>query len=312
MRAVRVRRATGAVVSAVVLGALPAVATTDATARPAATAPLAAVTATATDSVRHIALQGAVNVRDLGGYRTDHGRHVRYGQVFRADALGRLTDADVSDLSALGLRTVVDLRVPLEVQRDGADRLPAGATVVSRPVDDLGLYGRIMAAIGSKDPVEQQELLGDGKAEQLMRDIYRTFVTSPDSRRQFAGTLRDLANRKQAPLLYHCTSGKDRTGWMSYLLLRAVGVPAETAERDYLLSNDFRSEADRASREQLRKAGLMENPDLLIPLQEVRGDYLDAALDQAEHDYGSLRGYLTEGLGLDTPTLAKLRSRLVK
>jgi protein-tyrosine phosphatase len=311
MRAVHIRRATGAVVSAVVLGCLPACAATDAAAQPAATAAPNA-TATATGSVRHIALQGAINVRDLGGYRTDKGRQVRYGQVFRADALGRLTDADVSELSSLDLRTVVDFRVPLEVQRDGTDRLPAGVAAVSRPVNDLGLYDRIMTAIGSKDPVTQQELLGDGKAEQLMRDIYRNFVSSPENRRQFAGILRDLANHKQSPLLYHCTSGKDRTGWMSYLLLRAVGVPAETADKDYLLSNDFRAEADRRSREGLEKAGLMENPDLLIPLQEVRKDYLDAALDQVEHDYGSLHGYLTEGLGLDTPTLAKLRSRLVK
>jgi protein-tyrosine phosphatase len=307
MRAVHIRRATGVMVSAVVLGCLPACAATDAAAHPAAT-----VSLNATATVRHIALQGAINVRDLGGYRTDKGRQVRYGQVFRADALGRLTDADVSRLSALDLRTVVDFRVPLEVQRDGTDRLPAGLTAVSRPVNDLGLYDRIMAAIGSKDPVAQQELLGDGKAEQLMRDIYRNFVSSQENRRQFAETLRDLANHKQSPLLYHCTSGKDRTGWMSYLLLRAVGVPAETADKDFLLSNDFRAEADRRSREGLEKAGLMENPDLLIPLQEVRKDYLEAALDQAEHDYGSLHGYLIEGLGLDTPTLAKLRSRLVK
>ncbi|MFE7328592.1 tyrosine-protein phosphatase [Streptomyces sp. NPDC057565] len=310
MRAVHIRRATGVVVSAVVLGCLPVCAATDATAQSAATGSLNA--ADHTDSVRHIALQGAVNVRDLGGYRTDKGRQVRYGQVFRADALGRLTDADISKLSALDLRTVVDFRVPFEAQRDGTDHLPAEVTAVSRSVNDLGLYGRTMEAIGSKDPVEQQALLGDGKAEQLMRDIYRTFVTSPESRRRFAETLRDLANHKQTPLLYHCTSGKDRTGWMSYLLLRAVGVPDETAEKDYLLSNDFRAEADRRSREGLRKAGLMENPDLLVPLQEVREDYLAAALDQADHDYGSLHGYLTEGLGLDTPTLAKLRARLVK
>ncbi|WP_223735087.1 tyrosine-protein phosphatase [Streptomyces purpurogeneiscleroticus] len=292
------------------LGCLPASAVADA---PAARIP---VTTTApaheTATVRHIPLQGAVNVRDLGGYRTGKGRQVRYGQVFRADALGKLTDADVARLSEMRLRTVVDFRVPLEVEHDGADRLPEGLTAASRPVDDLGLYARTMAAIDSKDPVEQQEMLGDGKAEELMRAIYRNFVTSPENRRQFATVVRDIARHGRSPLLYHCTSGKDRTGWLSYLLLRAVGVPATTATDDFLLSNAFRAEADRKTREGLEQAGLMENPDLLIPLQEVRADYLRAALDQAERDYGGLDGYLTDGLGLTPATLAGLRARLLK
>ncbi|MFB7086979.1 tyrosine-protein phosphatase [Streptomyces sp. NPDC056296] len=99
---------------------------------------------------------------------------------------------------------------------------------------------------------------------------------------------------------------------MSYLLLRAAGVPAETAERDFLLSNTFCREPDRKVREELRKSGYMRDPDLLIPLQEVREDYLEAALEQAEEDYGDLYGYLTEGLGLDTRTLARLRARLLR
>ncbi|MGW0816421.1 tyrosine-protein phosphatase [Streptomyces viridiviolaceus] len=317
MRATHIRRTAGAVISAVALGTLPSPALADATAQPTTTTTRDAVTATAdrrpgTGTVRHIELQGAVNVRDLGGYRTDTGRQMRYGQVYRADSLSGLTDSDVPELAALGLRTVVDFRVPLEVEHDGADRLPAGVTATSRSVNDLGLYARTTEAIGSKDPVRQQEMLGDGRAEELMRSIYRSFVTSPESRSRFAAVLRDIAHGEQSPLLYHCTSGKDRTGWMSYLLLRAVGVPSDTAARDFLLSNDFRREADRRTREGLRRAGLMENPDLLVPLQEVRMDYLDAALDQMGDDYGGLHGYLREGLGLDTATLTKLRARLLR
>ncbi|MFI6359099.1 tyrosine-protein phosphatase [Streptomyces sp. NPDC050743] len=94
----------------------------------------------------------------------------------------------------------------------------------------------------------QQELLGDGRAEELIRSIYRIFVTSPENRTQFAATLRNLAD-KRSPLLFHCTSGKDRTGWLSYLLLRALGVPETTATGDYLLSNDFRAAADLRTRD---------------------------------------------------------------
>ncbi len=295
--------------SAFVLAALPACAAPEAVAQPTAAASRTAAT---TGQVRHIALQGTVNVRDLGGYRTDKGRQVRYGRVFRADALGGLTGRDLSKLSGLRSRTVVDFRLPEEVRRDGADRLPAGVTAVSRPVDDLGLYARTTEVIGSKDPVAQEAALGDGRAERMMRSIYRTFVTDADSRRQFAAVVRDVAHAKGTPLLYHCTSGKDRTGWTSYVLLRAVGVPAPAAERDFLLSNTFRRKADREVREGLRESGYMRDPDLLVPLQKVREDYLEAALEQAEADYGSLRDYLPEGLGLDTRTLTLLRARLLR
>ncbi|MFM9370430.1 tyrosine-protein phosphatase [Streptomyces sp. Da 82-17] len=309
-RTTRIRRTTAGLASVALLGALTSCAAVGSPAR--AAAPAEGVShRTDTPTGGHIPLTGAVNVRDLGGQPTVDGERVRAGRVFRADSLGKLTDADVGRIGELGLRTVVDYRVPFEVQRDGADRLPQGLAVTSRPVNDLGLYAKTMEAIGSKDPVEQQEMLGDGKAEELMRSIYRTFVTDPDNRRQFGATLRDLADRQRTPLLVHCTSGKDRTGWTSYLLLRAVGVSSGTAEKDYLLSNELRAESDRKTREALKQAGYMENPDLLIPLQEVREDYLESALDAAEEEYGSLAGYVTEGLGLDRTTLVKLRAKLV-
>ncbi|THA38933.1 tyrosine-protein phosphatase [Streptomyces sp. A1547] len=288
---------------------------------PAASAASAAPAAGATaagryhqqaETIRQIPLQGAVNVRDLGGYRTWTGGQVRQGLVYRSDALSKLTQGDITTVSGLGLTKVVDFRIPMELRYDGADRLPAGLTAISRPVSDLGLYGTLVGAISSGDPATQEQMLGGGRAEAYMRDIYRTFVTSPENRAQFAATVREIADGGQDPLLYHCTSGKDRTGWMSYVLLRALAVPEETAERDYLASNTFRAAYDAQVRAGLKQSGRMQNPDLLIPLQEVRQDYLDAATAQLAADYGSFYGYLTDGLGLDLRTLAKLQTKLVR
>ncbi|WP_031156616.1 tyrosine-protein phosphatase [Streptomyces xanthophaeus] len=264
------------------------------------------------EPIVQIPLQGAVNVRDLGGYRTYTGGQVRKGLVYRADALSKLTPSDVSTVAGLRLTKVVDFRIPMELQYDGPDKLPAGLTATSRPVSDLGLYGTLVGAISSGDPIKQEQMLGGGRAEAYMRDIYRTFVTSPENRAQFATTLREIADGKQGPLLYHCTSGKDRTGWTSYVLLRALAVPQGTAERDYLASNTFRAAYDAQLRAGLKQSGRMQNPDLLIPLQEVRQDYLDAATDRLEADYGSFYAYLTEGLGLDLRTLVKLQEKLVR
>ncbi|MFI1936828.1 tyrosine-protein phosphatase [Streptomyces purpureus] len=265
----------------------------------------------AATAVRHIPLQGAVNVRDLGGYPTYGGDRVRRGLVYRADGLNRLTDADVTTLAGLRLGTVVDFRIPVEVQYDGADRLPAGVALVSRPVTDNGLYTQLRTVIGSRDPVRQEEMLGNGKAAAFMREVYRSFVTSPGNRAQFGATLRDIARPGAAPLMYHCTAGKDRTGWTSYLLLTVVGVPEWEAVADFLASNTFRAAYDAKLRESLKQAGLMQNPDLLIPLQEVRKEYLETALAEVKSGYGGLHRYLTTGLGLDLGTLAALHARLV-
>ncbi|KOU15775.1 MULTISPECIES: tyrosine-protein phosphatase [Streptomyces] len=310
MSRVRIRRAAAAAVAALALATLPSAA--HAAAAPAAGAGARHPHQQQDETIRQIVLQGAVNVRDLGGHRTWTGGQVRQGLVYRSDALSKLTDTDVTTVSGLGLTKVIDFRIPMEVQYDGADRLPAGLSPTARPVSDLGLYGTLVGAIGSGDPVKQEQMLGGGRAEAYMRDIYRTFVTSPENRAQFAATLREIADGRQGPVLYHCTSGKDRTGWMSYVLLRALAVPEDTAERDYLASNTFRAAYDAKVRAGLKQSGRMQNPDLLIPLQEVRQDYLDSATAQLEADYGSFYGYLTQGLGLDLRTLAKLQTKLVR
>ncbi|MFF3646726.1 tyrosine-protein phosphatase [Streptomyces sp. NPDC002564] len=314
MRISRTRTATGLVISALALGTLPAwAAPSESAASAAPAAPARAVAAARpapADAVRQIPLQGAVNVRDVGGYRTYDGEQVRDGRVFRADALGKLTDADLVTLGRLGLKKVIDFRVPAEVSYDGADRLPGGLVPVSRPITDNGLFTQLLTAIGSRDPVKQEEMLGNGRAAAFMRDVYRTFVTDATNRAQFAATLRDIADSR-SPLLYHCTSGKDRTGWTTYLLLRLVGVPDRTAVGDYLASNTYRAAYDARLRESLKQGGLMQNPDLIIPLQEVRTDYLDTALGEATQRYGGFQGYLTKGLGLDARTILKLRERLV-
>ncbi|MFB7516120.1 tyrosine-protein phosphatase [Streptomyces sp. NPDC056144] len=263
------------------------------------------------NAIRQIPLQGAVNVRDLGGYLTYDGGRVRHGLAYRGDALGKLTDADVTTLAGLGLGTVVDLRIPLEVQYDGADRLPAGPAAVARPTNDNGLFAKILQAIGSRDPVVQEQMLGGGRAAAFMTEVYRIFVTDAGNRAAFGATLRDLADPARGPLLLHCTSGKDRTGWTSYLLLTLLGVPASSARADYLASNTIRGAYDAKVREGLKLGGFMQNPDLIVPFQEVRDAYLDAALDQVRVSYGSLFRYVSEGLGLEFRELVALRERLV-
>ncbi|MFJ9818061.1 tyrosine-protein phosphatase [Streptomyces sp. NPDC101151] len=259
---------------------------------------------------RVLAVPGTVNARDMGGYRTYDGKVTRWGRVYRSESLSKIPPEGVTALGGLGLGSVVDLRTAAEVQADGTDRLPAGVTSLPQPVDDTSLFAFIGQAVRSKDPVYQQAVLGDGKAEERMRTLYRGFVTDSADRAALGAVIRTVANSTK-PVLFHCSAGKDRTGILADTVLRAVGVPASTSESDYLLSNQLRAASDQALRDQLKASGYMQNPDLLIPLQEVRSDYLAAFRDQAVQDYGSFGAFLTDGLGLDVPTLARLRARLV-
>ncbi|MGW1777170.1 tyrosine-protein phosphatase [Streptomyces sp. NPDC002104] len=261
-------------------------------------------------SSRVLSVPGLVNARDVGGYATYDGKSTRWGVVYRSETLSKLPADGVTALGRLGLGSVVDLRTAPEIQADGPDRLPAGVVPLAQPVDDTSLFAFIGQVVRSKDPAYQQAQLGNGAAEARMVALYRGFVTNPANRAALGSAIRTVANSTK-PVLFHCSSGKDRTGVLADTILRSAGVPATTSEQDYLLSNQLRAATDKALRDQVKAAGYMQNPDLLVPLQEVRSAYLAAFRDQAVADYGSFGAFLTNGLGLDAGTLIKLRSRVV-
>lgn len=258
---------------------------------------------------RRVALDGAVNVRDIGGYRSLRDLDVTRGQVFRGDALSRLTDSDIERLSALGLRAVIDFRTSGEILLAGADRLPPGMTSMSLPVGggDISTYFDV---ITSGDEARQRQALGDGRAADFMVAVNRGFVADPRQREQFATALHMITEGPR-PLLYHCTGGKDRTGWMTAIVLTAIGVPRETVTRDYLLSNDYHRAGYQKLRADLLKSGAMRDPELIRPILEQSPTYLDAAFDEAERQYGSFPDFLVYGLGMTERGLRGLRDALL-
>jgi protein-tyrosine phosphatase len=113
------------------------------------------------------------------------------------------------------------------------------------------------------------------------------------------------------PLLYHCTSGKDRAGWMTAIVLTALGVPRELVLRDYLLSNDFHRTGYQKLRVDLVKTGIVADPELLRPILEQSATYLGAAFEEADRRYGSFGRFLTYGLEVNEAMLAELRRALL-
>jgi protein-tyrosine phosphatase len=257
-----------------------------------------------------VPLEGAVNVRDVGGYRSAYGREIIRGRLFRGDSLSQLTRPDHERLEQLGLRTVIDFRTPGEILLSGPDRLPHGVELAQLPVSG-GDLGSIYELIASGDHDRQRRKLGDGRAASFMVEMNRAFVADKRQREAFGAALRLMCAAEELPLLYHCTGGKDRSGWMTAIVLTALGVPRELVLRDYLLSNDFHRTGYTKLRLDLVKTGIVRDPDLLRPILELSPTYLGAAFEEADRRYSSFEEFLTRGLGVSDAMLAGLRRALL-
>lgn len=240
---------------------------------------------------RHLNLQGASNFRDLGGYPTADGRMTRWRQLFRSNHLGHLTPADIEVVRGLGVKSAVDFR-GLGERAEAACRL-AEIAVHSLPIEPTvvaALHARLAA--GS---------LCAADALEIMRESYRNYVrrNTHSFRALFAHLQED-----SAPLVIHCTAGKDRTGFACALVLYALGVSDEIIAEDYLLTNQFyRRDPSSGSDlpEEVRQA-----------IGSVQASYLAAGLDAIRVDYGDLENYLQEGLGLGPVERATLKARYLQ
>ncbi|MFE2916915.1 tyrosine-protein phosphatase [Kitasatospora indigofera] len=288
-------------------------------------------------AARSLGLRGAVNARDLGGYRTADGQVLRHGVALRSDGLNRLTDEDLDTLTGYGLRQVVDLRSLDEVREAGPDRVPglpvaeiAAAELSATPITvgrttpdgvtlhhlpvfaaDFDIYVALRDALADRSPEKQRALLGDGRAAAMMVGLYRWFVTDPVARERFATVLRLLAAPDGAPLLFHCSAGKDRTGWTAAILLTALGVDRDTVYADYLLTNERSAAIIEHIVDSFGTRGLMEEPELLLPVFRADRAYLDAAFEEVAAGWASFEKFWQDGLGLDDEVLAGLRANLL-
>ncbi|AHH98364.1 tyrosine-protein phosphatase [Kutzneria albida] len=233
---------------------------------------------------RDLHLASAPNFRDAGGYRTADGHWVRMGAVYRSSDLSALSEADLAKLRRLGIRTVDDLRSPAE-REQAPDRVPAGAT--AHTYDVVGTGGP------DTDPQTPEQ------AEQLMMDTEVHLVRAASAQAGYHSVLAGIADRRTHNVLYHCTAGKDRTGWTSAVLLTALGVPRETVYADYLASNTYRAAANEAVLSQLPE----DVREIVRPILEVRAKYLDSGFAEVAKEFGGFDRYLSAGLHVDPAAL---------
>lgn len=235
---------------------------------------------------RHLALPGTWNVRDVGGYPADGGT-TRWGRLLRGDSLHNLQPAGRARLAELGLRTVVDLREPGE--RRVAPNALDGLTV------DVHLQPVADGRIDLSRPWDLAEL-------------YPLFVR--ECGHALAGAVAALTRPDALPALVHCTAGKDRTGLVVALALRAVGVEEDTVVADYVLtSQNYTDAVVEEIRARLRAAGV--DVELTQSQFACPPELLRDALALVDADYGGVPAYL-EAHGVDAAAQAALRDALVE
>ncbi len=239
---------------------------------------------------RLIALQGAVNFRDLGGYAAGGEMRTRWRVLFRADGLGELTESDLSVLRALGIRTVIDLRSGGELERGRFD-------VDAHPVA-FHHFPFMEELPDAQDFERRPGFLGSQ---------YREFLS--DAGGQIRAALEVLADPDALPAVFHCTAGKDRTGVLSAIVLSLLGVDEPTVVADYALSGE--------AMERLRAKLIVKYPegrDSIENLDEVfsaEPTQMEQLLDHLKECYGSVDAYVA-GLGTEAGVVEGLRAGLLE
>ena len=251
-------------------------------------------------------LPSAPNFRDLGGHRTESGRTVRPGLLFRSDALHSVSTEDLSTFNGLGIRQLLDLRTSHE-RENLPDMVPEGAEYAVVGVQDPEKGGANFSRT-LLDPEAARAMFGNGGATRFMNEVYRDLVSDTED---LAG-YRDLVERAAkgpTSLVFHCSAGKDRTGWGAALLLTLLGVGRETVVGDYMESNTRQANTEKWMRLLSEHSGL--DWEDVVPMTRVRAEYLHIAFEQVDDAYGSFDTYVSEGLRVDGATLEALRERML-
>ena len=251
-----------------------------------------------------VTFEGSNNFRDLGGYVTADGKTVRSGLVYRSAALNRVTPAGFAYMKTLGIRTNVDFRSTDE-RAKAPVVWPSDMKVKVFHVDYTTDTGAFMAVFAGGNATAD-------KAAGAMTQFYRQapFDFGP----QYKTLVHEIL-LNDAPVVYNCTAGKDRTGVASAIILTLLGVPRETVVQDYLLSNQYYTpDMPRAGEAQDPQMAFFRtlSPDVVKAFMGVDRRYIEASFQAIDSRPGGWDRYVHEDLGLSDADVAQLKVLLLK
>lgn len=262
---------------------------------------------------RQIKLDGTFNTRDLGGYRSDDGRHIKWGRLIRSDDLFKLTAKDIAILTdKYHLNTIIDFRNKNERTKRPDKKIPNAQYYVLSPDDETAVIASSSLNSDKKKIDHLIELEEKGKlildTDGLKKGMIN-FVKDSDSQKLFRKVLDLCIARPDAVVLEHCRGGKDRTGYASALILLTLGIDVETVVDDYLLTGKFNCNRNAQRMAEYRQ--YTNNQHILTYLSsamQTREDVIRAGIKEMELLAGSPINYIEQILGFDSTKIEKMRN----
>jgi protein-tyrosine phosphatase len=255
---------------------------------------------------------GIVNARDLGGYKTTDGRMVKPGLLIRGASLATAKDTDLALLSELHAVKVIDFRTDFE-KRGKENRPLPGTTYICLPIQPVDSEDTPKEMTQHKTfDISKLIMMAafNEKAKAIAREMYPSLVMRPDCQRQFAAFLREVVETQDGAVYFHCTQGKDRTGFASAYLLSALGVDRETVIADFDKTNLVYAKDVRKYCRKVRFLGGKEEELAVVKaFIGANTDNFIKALDLIDAEYGSMDVYLRKVLGLTETDFETLKER---
>jgi protein-tyrosine phosphatase len=244
-----------------------------------------------------LGIPSVVNLRDVGGYTTTSGKVVKRGLAYRSNELNPISSASMKQIDELGLKYDFDLRTNIEVE-EVPDELPPGVKYEQLNIlADAKSAAPAMLEKLMHDPVKANEALGGGKIDEMFIEGYKEFISLPSALSGYRQLFLALGNKEQLPSLFHCTTGKDRTGWATAALLTLLGVPQDVVMQDFLKSNDYILPLYQKDIDAFVAAG--GEKEIPLAIFGVKPSYINASFDEMVDKYGTIENYFAEGLGID-------------
>lgn len=244
---------------------------------------------------REVALEGAVNFRDLGGYLTTDFRRISMGRIYRAGDISRLTDADMEEIKRRKIYNVIDFRGEDEAAA-APDRLLHGAGYIRLPA-------------GSEKSADWASFTqGYASGTEIMIAFYSDVSVFRERYRPFFRQLLMLPDT--SAVVFHCSAGKDRTGIAAALFLYALDVPMETIMSDYVATNYYRRAENEIIIDSLANEGYDRR--MAAELMEANPLYLETAFQALKRQYGSVDSFLYRELGMNEAARFRLREKFLQ
>ncbi|MCQ2263936.1 MAG: tyrosine-protein phosphatase [Bacteroidales bacterium] len=262
-----------------------------------------------------IQMQGIANARDLGGYVMADGSVIKSGLLLRTGCLGTATDADIQRLEDVyHVVHVFDFRTKSELQRH-PDRELRSADNIHLPSNDPATEGewRASALSDVARNNDMELLLRSAQTEEVKRTLsamYPALIMSEWTQLQFATFLNYVAKTEDGAVLWHCSQGKDRTGWGAAFVLAALGASRDLIIADFDMSNVFyRAEVERLSSRLREMGGDEEAVEVIRGFIGVSTRNFIHSLNLIDKEFGSMHDYLVNQLCLSEEELEKMKNR---